>query len=78
MSDESIKSPSTSTNILHPSLNYIATKTRAEFKGSCLKQDKIWFNLGKIVNIYNLHEINTNLNISIYPTLENCFLVQLT
>ena len=37
LSDESIKSPSTSTNILNPSLNYVGSKTKTEFKGSCLK-----------------------------------------
>ena len=40
LSDESIKAPSTSTNILNPSLNYVGTKTSVEFKRSCLKQDK--------------------------------------
>ena len=59
-SDESIKPPSTSTNILNLSLNYFVIKTRLEFKESCLKQDKISFNHGKIVNI------------SSYPALENC------
>ena len=44
LSDGSIKPPSTSTNILKPSLNYVGTKIRAEFKGSCLKRDKISFN----------------------------------
>ena len=44
MSDESIKPPSTSTNILNPLLNYVGTKIRVEFKGSCLKQDKISLN----------------------------------
>ena len=41
LSDESIKSPSTSNNILSPLLNYIGIKLRVEFRGSCLKQDKI-------------------------------------
>ena len=36
----SIKPPSTSTNILNPLLNYVGTKIRVEFKGSCLKQDE--------------------------------------
>ena len=71
-SDESIKPPSTSTNILNLSLNYFVIKTRLEFKESCLKQDKISFNHGKIVNIYIVYEINKNFNISSYPTLENC------
>ena len=51
MSDDSIKPPSTSNNILDLLLNYVGTKIRAEFKGSCLKQDKISFDHGKIVNI---------------------------
>ena len=43
MSDESIKPPTTSNNNLAPSLNYIGTKTRVKFGGSCLKQNKIIF-----------------------------------
>ena len=35
-SDERIKPPSTSANILNPLLNYVGTKTRVEFKRSCL------------------------------------------
>ena len=46
--------------------------TTSEFKGSCLKLDKISFNHGKVVNIYIAYEINKNFNISSYPTLENC------
>ena len=76
LSDESIKSSSTSTNILNLSLNYFVIKIRIEFKESYLKQDKISFNHGKIVNIYTVYEINKYFNISSFPTLENC-LVQL-
>ena len=47
LSDESIKPPSTTNNILNPLLDYVGTKTRVEFKGSCLKQHKISFNHGK-------------------------------
>ena len=47
LSDESIKPPSTSNKILNPSLNYVGTKARKEFKGDCLKQDKISFGHGK-------------------------------
>ena len=35
-SDERVKPPSTSANILNPLLNYVGTKTRVEFKRSCL------------------------------------------
>ena len=41
LSDESIKPPSTSNKMLHPSLNYVGTKASVEFKGDCLKQDKV-------------------------------------
>ena len=71
-SDESNNPPSTSNNILNPLLNYVGTKMRVELKESCLKQDKISFNHGKIVNIYIVYKINKNFNISSYPTLENC------
>ena len=54
-----------------PNLSYYGTKTRVEFNGSCLKQDKVTFNHGKIVNIYIFYEISKNINISNYPTLEN-------
>ena len=37
LSDENIKPLSTSNNILNLSLTYVGTKTRVEFKGSCLK-----------------------------------------
>ena len=39
-----------------------------------MKQDKVTFNHGKIGNIYTVYEISKNINISDYPTLENCFL----
>ena len=53
-------------------LSFYGTKTRVEFNGSCLKQDKVTHNHGKIVNIYIFYEISKNHNISSYPTLENC------
>ena len=51
MSDESIKPPATFNNSLAPSWNYNVTKTRVKFEGQYLKQDKITFTHGKIVNI---------------------------
>ena len=49
MSNKIIRPPSTSKNILNPLLNCVGTKIIVEFKGSCLKQDKISFNHGKVV-----------------------------
>ena len=37
-----------------------------------MKQDKITYTHGKIVNIYIVYEISKSINISDYPTLENC------
>ena len=44
LSAESIKPPATSDYKLNPKVNYYGTKTRLEFRGSCLKQDKSTFN----------------------------------
>ena len=72
MSDERINSIITSNHEITRSLSYYGNKTRVEFNGSCLKQDKITFDQGKILNIYIAYEISKNYNISSYPTLENC------
>ena len=37
-----------------------------------MKAVKVTYNHGKIVNIYIVHEISKNYNISNYPLLENC------
>ena len=47
----SLSKPNVSDNFLAPALSYIGNKTRVKFDGSCLKQDKITFTHGKIVNI---------------------------
>ena len=72
LSDENIKPPSTSNKMLNPSVNYVSTKARAKFNGDCLKQDKITFDHGKMINIYIVYEIERKVNISSYPALENC------
>ena len=37
-----------------------------------MKQDLVIFSHGKVVNIYIVYEISKSINISDYPTLENC------
>ena len=76
MSDKSVKPPSMSNKMLNPLVNHVGTKARVKFNGDCLKQEKISFDHGKIVNIYIVYKINKNFIVSSYPTLENC-LVQL-
>ena len=58
LSTESITPPSAPNNFLNSSLNYLGTKIRVKFSGSCLKQDKITCTYGKKLNIYNFYEIN--------------------
>ena len=55
-----------------PFFDYFGTETRVEFSRSSLKQDKVTFNHGKIVNIYMVYEISKSINISNYLALENC------
>ena len=74
LSDQSIKSLSASHNFLNPSSNYLGTKTRVRFSGSCSKQDKTTYTHRKIVNIYIGYEINKNGNTSSDLTLRNCFI----
>ena len=72
MSDECFKPLTTSNKMLNHSVDFVGTKGRVKFNGDCLRQDKITFNHGKIVNIYIVYEIERSVNISSYPTLENC------
>ena len=57
LSSESLKAISTSDNGLTPALNYYGSKTRVKFTGSCLKQSKISYTHGKVVNIYIVYEL---------------------
>ena len=44
---ENITAPTTSDYWIHQQLSYLGNKVRLEFKGSCVKQDKIAYNHGK-------------------------------
>ena len=57
MYDERIGSITASNCSVTPNLNYYGNKTRVEFYGNCLKQDKIIFNHEKVVNIFVVYEI---------------------
>ena len=72
LSAESIKPPTTSDNSLTPALSYYGTKTRVKFTGSCLKQPKISYTHGKIVNIYIVYELGASSSHINDPTLKNC------
>ena len=77
LSAESIKEPTTSDNSLTPVLNYYGTKTSVKFTGSCLKQSKISYTHGKVVNIYIVYELGAFSSHVNDPTLKNCLFGQL-
>ena len=64
LSAKSIKPPTISNNRLNPELDYYGAKTGAEFYECCLKQNKVTFDYGKIVNIYIKYEIIKVANIN--------------
>ena len=72
LSAESIKPPTTSDNSLTPALNYYVTKTKVKFTGSCLKQLKVSYIHGKVVNIYIVYELGASSSHINDPTLKNC------
>ena len=55
LSHEIIKPPAAPD--LTPQLYYLGSKTIVSFPGVCLKQDKVTFNHGKIVNIYIVYRL---------------------
>ena len=72
LSAKSIKPPTTSDNSLTSALNYYGTKTTVKFTGSCLKQSKISYTHGKVVNIYIVYEIGASSSPVNDPTPKNC------
>ena len=72
LSAESIKPPTTSDNSLTPALSYYKTKTKVKFTGSCLKQPKISYTHGKVVNIYIVYELGASSSHNNDPTLKHC------
>ena len=75
LSDETIKSPTTSDNSLAPTINYCynTDKTRVTFAGSCLKQsNKLTYTHRTIVNIYIVYELGVSGSKNSDPTLKNC------
>ena len=71
MSDESIKSPTTSDNSLSLVISYYGNKIRLKFNRSCSKQDKITYTHKTIVNIYIFYELGASSSFNDDPTLKN-------
>ena len=72
LSNEVMKPFTTSNSSLSPTLEYAGKRMYVKFNGSFLKQDKTKFNHGKIVKIYIVYDIYSNLN-NFDPTLEKFF-----
>ena len=68
LSNKSIKAISMSDNSLNPTLSYYITKIRVTFTG-CLKQPKISYTHGKVVNIYIVYELGASSSHVNDPTL---------
>ena len=75
LSNENTNPPTTS---LSPSINYVGTKIRVKFNGTCLKQsNKLTYTHKKIVNIYTVYELGASSSHVNDPTLKMVYLVQL-
>ena len=74
LSAETITPPTTSDNSLTPAESYYGTKTRVKFTESCLKQPKISYTQGKVVNIYIVYELGASSSHNNDPTLKKVFI----
>ena len=72
LSNESFKAISTSDNSLNPTLSYYGTKIRVKATGDFLKQPKITYTLGKVVNIYIVYELGASSSNNSDLTIKNC------
>ena len=77
LSDEKNNSITASNYSVTPFLDYYGTKTRVEYSGSCLKQDKATFNHGKIVNNTLSMRLVKALILAIFRHLKIVYLGQL-
>ena len=78
LSAESIKPPATCDNSLNTALSYYGTKTRVKFTASCLKQPKIAYTHGKVVNIYIVYKLSASSSHDNDSTLKNCLFGEVT
>ena len=72
LSAETIKPPTTSDNSLTPAVSYYGTKTRVKFIGSCVKQPKVLYTHGKVVNVYIVYEFGASGSHTDDPAPKNC------
>ena len=72
LSAESIKLCPTSDNSLTPLIDYYNYNIRVKFNGSILRQPKVTYTHGKVVNIYIVYELGASSSHINDPTLKNC------
>ena len=73
LSANSIKLPAMSDNSLTPTISYYhAWKIKVKLTKSCLKQDKVIFNHGKVVNIYIVYQLDVSTSSDSDPTIKKC------
>ena len=72
LSAESIKPFPTSDNSLTPLIDYYNYNIRVKFNGSILRQPKVTYTHGKLVNIYIFYELVGSSSHSDDPKLKNC------
>ena len=78
LSDESVKSFPTFDNGLTPLIEYYSYNIRVKFKGRILRQSKVSYIHGKIVNIYMVYELTGPSFHSDDPMLKNCLFRAIT
>ena len=74
LSDETIKPLVTSDNILTPLIDYVGDKIRLKLSGSCLKQPKLYYTHGTIVNICIVYELGASGSNDSDSTLKKLFI----
>ena len=72
LSDETIRPLTTSANSLAPLIDYCGNKIRVKFNGTILRQPKVSYTHGTIVNIYIVYELDTSSSDADDPMLKNC------
>ena len=75
LSNKSIKPPATSDNSLAPLVDYLGSKIRLKFNGSCLKQHNLTYTHSIVVNIYIIYEIAASGSNSDDLTVRNSLLI---
>ena len=75
-----MKPPTASDNSLTPRINHYGNskKVTVKFAWSCLKQPKISYTHGRVVDIYIVYELGASRSHNNDPTLKNCLLGAVT